>query len=162
MDRNTNPAAQKLLRVFMQFNKVEWHQRSIAGCTLSEIRVLFCIRKSTKPDTSEMKVSEISKLLHVTSPTITQLLKGLEANGLVTRHIDPTDRRAVGIALTEKGEMVTQQAADAFSASFEGLVEYLGEEQSNQLAELLSKVFRYFKENAASADHSPWNGDEVA
>ena len=146
----------------MQFNKVEWHQRSIAGCTLSEIRVLFCIRKSTKSDTSEMKVSEISKLLHVTSPTITQLLKGLEANGLVTRHIDPTDRRAVGIALTEKGEMVTQQAADAFSASFEGLVEYLGEEQSYQLAELLSKVFRYFKENAASADHSPWNGDEVA
>ena len=146
----------------MQFNKVEWHQRSIAGCTLSEIRVLFCIRKSTKPDTSEMKVSEISKLLHVTSPTITQLLKGLEANGLVTRHIDPTDRRAVGIALTEKGEMVTQQAADAFSASFEGLVEYLGEEQSYQLAELLSQVFRYFKENAASADHSPWNGDEVA
>jgi len=133
-----------------------------SGCTLSEIRVLFCIRKSTKSDTSEMKVSEISKLLHVTSPTITQLLKGLEANGLVTRHIDPTDRRAVGIALTEKGEMVTQQAADAFSASFEGLVEYLGEEQSYQLAELLSKVFRYFKENAASADHSPWNGDEVA
>ena len=152
MDRNTNPAAQKLLRVFMQFNKVEWHQRSIAGCTLSEIRVLFCIRKSTKSDTSEMKVSEISKLLHVTSPTITQLLKGLEANGLVTRHIDPTDRRAVGITLTE----------NAFSASFEGLVEYLGEEESYQLAELLSKVFRYFKENAASADHSPWNGDEVA
>src|SRR6266568_1371328 len=157
MDIHTNATAQadataqKLFRSFMQFNKAEWHQRSIAGCTPSEIRVLFCIRKGVKPDTLEIKVSEISKMLHVTSPTITQLLKGLEANGLVTRHIDPTDRRAVGIALTEKGEMVTQQAADAFSASFEGLVEYLGEEQSYQLAELLSKVFRYFKENAASA-----------
>lgn len=40
-------------------------------------------------------------------------------------------------------------------------MEYLGEEQSNQLAELLSKVYRYYNEKAASADHSPWNGDEV-
>jgi hypothetical protein len=41
-------------------------------------------------------------------------------------------------------------------------MEYLGEEQSNQLAELLSKVFRYFNEKAASADKALWNGDEVA
>src|SRR5256712_4739000 len=136
-------------KAFMQFNRTELHQ-SFAGCKPSEFGVLFIIKNGAKSESREMKVSEISKLLHVTSPTITQLLKGLEANGLVTRHIDPTDRRAVGIALTEKGEMVTQQAADAFSASFEGLVEYLGEEQSYQLAELLSKVFRYFKENAAS------------
>jgi len=157
-----NPTVQKLLRAFMQLRNIEWHQRLIAGRTLSEIRVLFCIQKVTKPDTSEMKVSEISKHLHVTSPTITQLLKGLEANGLVERRIDPTDRRAVGITLTKKGEMITQQAAEAFSASFEGLIEYLGEEQSNQLAELLSRVFRYFQENAASAHNPVWNGDEVA
>jgi DNA-binding MarR family transcriptional regulator len=157
--QHPNPTVQKLLRAFMQFHKVEWHQRSIAGCTISEIRVLFCIGRGAKPDSSEMKVSEISKQLYVTSPTITQLLKGLEANGLVERRIDPTDRRAVGITLTKKGEMVTQQAAEAFTASFEGLMEYLGEEQSNQLAELLSRVFRYFKENAASANNPVWNGD---
>ena len=158
MEKNSNPTAQKLMKTFMQFNKVEWHQRSIAGCTPSEIRLLFCIRKGAKPDTPDMKVSEISKRLHVTSPTITQLLKGLEANGLIERHIDPTDRRAVGITLTEKGEMVTQQAADAFSASIDGLIEYLGEEQSNQLAELLSRVFRYYNEKAANVDHSYWSG----
>jgi DNA-binding MarR family transcriptional regulator len=162
LEQHSNPTVQRLLMAFMQFNRLEWHQRSIAGCTPGEIRGLFCIRRGTKLDTSEMKVSEISKFLHVTSPTITQMLKGLEANGLIARHIDPTDRRVVGITLTEKGEKVTQQAADAFSASFEGLMEYLGEEQSNQLAELLSKVFRYFNEKAASADKALWNGDEVA
>ena len=86
----------------------------------------------------------------MTSPTITQLLKGLEAHGLIERHIDAIDRRAVGIKLTAKGAMVAQQAADAFVASIKGLVEYLGEEQSDQLAELLSKVFRYFSEREAS------------
>src|SRR5713226_5929737 len=112
MDRGTNPTTQRLFNVFMQFSKVAWHQRSIAGCTLSEIRVLFCIKRGAKPDTSEIKVSEISKMLQVTSPTVTQLLKGLEVHGLINRHIDPRDRRAVGITLTEKGEVVTQQAAN--------------------------------------------------
>jgi DNA-binding MarR family transcriptional regulator len=157
-----NPLAQKLLKAFMQFHKAQWHQRSVAGCKPSEIRVLFCIKKSVKPDTPEIKVSEISKLLQVTSPTITQLLKGLEANGLIERHIDPADRRAVGITLTEKGERVTEQAAEAFSASLHGLIEYLGEEQSNQLAELLSRVSRYYNEKAANENYSCWNGDEVA
>jgi len=160
METGTNPTAQKLLRSFQEFHKAGWHQRSIAGYKPSEIRVLFCVKKGAKPDVPEVKVSEISKMLHVTSPTITQLLKGLEANGLIERNIDPTDRRAVGISLTERGEMVTQQAAEAFSASLHGLIEYLGEEQSNQLAELLSKVFRYYNEKAASMNHSYWNGNE--
>ncbi len=158
----TNPTAQKLMRTFMQFSKAEWHQRSIAGCKPSEIKVLFCIKKGVKPGTPEMKVSEISKLLHVTSPTITQLLKGLEAHGLIERNINPLDRRAVGIKLTEKGEMVTRQAADAFSASLNGLIAYLGEEQSNQLAELLARVYDYYSTQAANENHPQWNGDEEA
>jgi len=159
---DTDPIAQKLMKSFMQFNKAEWHRRSVAGCKPSEIRVLFCIKKGMMHDISEMKVSEISKQLHVTSPTITQLIKGLETNGLIERNIDPTDRRAVGITLTGKGEMVTQRAMEAFSASLNGLTEHLGEEDSNQLAELLSKVFRYYSEQADVMNHSHWNGDEEA
>jgi DNA-binding MarR family transcriptional regulator len=160
MEISTNPTAQKLLRSFMQFNKAEWHKQSVAGCKPSEIRVLFCIKKGMNPDTPEMKVSEISKQLHVTSPTVTQLIKGLEANGLIERNVDPIDRRAVGITLTEKGEKVTQQASEAFAASIHGLMEYLGEEQSNQLAELLTRVFRYYNEKALQDAY--WNGDEEA
>jgi DNA-binding MarR family transcriptional regulator len=160
MERTTTPTEQKLLRAFMQFKKAEWHQRSIEGCTPSEIRVMFCIKRGVKPDTHEIKVSQISKHLHVTAPTITQLLKGLEAHELIERRVDPTDRRAVGIQLTKKGEMVTQKAEEAFSTTFHGLIEHLGEEQSNQLAELLSQVSHYFDEKAASVQYSSWNGNE--
>lgn len=163
MDQSINPTVQKLMRAFIQLNKTGWQERaSIAGYKPSEIRVLFCVKKGIKPDATEIKVSEISKLLHVTSPTVTQLLKGLEANGLIERHIDQVDRRAVGIKLTEKGETVTQQAMEAFARSLQGLIEYLGEEESNQLVELLSKVFRYFSEREASMRQSRWNGDEEA
>ncbi|MDO7786653.1 MarR family transcriptional regulator [Desulforamulus aquiferis] len=130
----------------MQFKKADWHQNTIDGCRYSEIKVLFCIKQGSKSHASEMKVSDISKYLKVTAPTITQLIKSLEAKGLVERNIDQTDRRAVRIKLTSQGEKITERAENAFYTSFNGLVEYLGEEQSNQLADLLSKVFTYFKE----------------
>lgn len=157
MDIHTNPTAQKLLQSLMQFKKAEWHQRSIVGYRPSEIRLLFSLRKGMKPECPEMTISEISKRLHVTSPSVTQLLKGLEAHGLIERHTDAADRRSVGITLTEKGYAVTQQAMDMFSESIVGLIEYLGEDQSNQFAELLLKASLYFNEKAASMNNSYWS-----
>lgn len=141
-----NPIAQKLMRSFIEFNKAAWHQRTIAGCKPSEIRLLFGVRGGIKPGASEIKVSEISKMLHVTSPTVTQLLKGLEVKGLIERRIDSFDRRVVGVRLTEKGEEVTRQAMQSVAHTLQGLIEYLGEEESNQLVTLLTRVFRYFSE----------------
>ena len=155
-----NPTAQKLMRAFMQFHRVQAHQRNFANCTPGEIRTLFCIRNGATAGNPEMKVSEISKRLQVTSPTVTQLLKGLEANGLVERRIDPADRRAVGITLTKRGELVVVKAAEAFSASFEGLIEYLGEEESDRLADLLLKVAHYYSEKAGAGEQAAWNGVE--
>jgi DNA-binding MarR family transcriptional regulator len=146
----------------MQFSKLGWHQRSVAGCKPSEIRVLFCVKRGMMPGASEIRVSEISRLLHVTSPSVTQLLKNLEANGLIERHSDPADRRSVGVKLTAKGEEVTRQAMEGLACSLQGLIEYLGEEESERLIESLSKVFRYFSEQEANVHQSQWNGDEEA
>lgn len=179
--------AQRLARSVMQFNKAfgmfnkDELQRHFTTCTRGEIGVLFMIRGGAKPeartlklsdngdfvhvtqsDVPTMKVSEISKLLHVTSPTVTQMLKGLEANGLVERHIDPNDRRAVRIALTERGEAVARRAEEIFSASFTGLAEYLGEEESNQLIGLLHRAYCYFNERETHVYHSQSIGDEKA
>lgn len=169
MNKDIKPTTLKLMRAFRAFHKSGWQERSISGCKPSEIRVLFCVKHGAKSGASAMKVSEISKLLRVTSPTVTQLLKGLESNGFIERHVDLLDRRAVEIKLSEKGETFTQQAMAAFTSSMDGLVEYLGEEQSNQLAELLAKAFRYFDEREvrdfiegkATTFRSQWNGDEV-
>lgn len=160
MDRDINPTTLRLMRAFREFHKSGWQEHSFAGCKPSEIRVLFCVKHGVKVGASDMKVSDISKLLHVTSPSVTQLLKSLEANGFIERKIDPIDRRAVGIKLTGMGEAFVKQAMEAFTSSMDGLVEYLGEEESNQLAELLSKAFRYFGERENSMRQSQWNGDE--
>jgi DNA-binding MarR family transcriptional regulator len=164
VDLRTNPTALKLMRAFMQFERAAWHQRTVAGYRPSEIRLLMCIKRlrSLSPaDLSELKVSELSKHLHVTAPTTTQLIKSLEANGLVERQIDHSDRRVVYTRLTEKGEAVAQQAMEDLSATFSGLIDYLGEERSNAFADLLVQVFNYFhQKEKCEAYHEPGNGDE--
>ncbi|MZP31384.1 MarR family transcriptional regulator [Heliobacterium undosum] len=136
--------AQTLLQAFMQFKRIEWHQRSVLGYKPSEIKVLFCIKKGRKSGSPGIKASEISQLLRVTPPTVTQLIKDLEIRGLVERAIDRDDRRSALIGLTQKGEKVTKAAADEFVRAFDGLVNHLGEAKSQQLAELLNEAFFYF------------------
>lgn len=147
---------QKIMWAFRLFKRSPWHHRSIEGYKPSEIRMLLCIQKGIQHAPFEMKVSDISKLLQVTAPTVTQLIKGLEAEGLVERNIASTDRRAVGIKLTARGEMITQKAHEDFVTILNGLVDYLGEEQSNQLVELLNSASTYFS-TCVSADpaHGP-------
>lgn len=144
MDNQSTLIAQKLMYSFMQFNRLHWNQSPIAGLRHSELVALHCIRKTIKSDTPGIKISELSGILKVSSPTITQLINGLENKGFVQRSADPDDRRAVRIRLTSEGEKVTKKAGETLLASFIGLVEDLGEDSCTELSELLSKVFAYF------------------
>src|SRR5206468_1039443 len=96
--------------------------------------VLFAIKGAIPADGSGLRVSEISSLLEVAAPTMTQQLNDLETRGFVVRRGDPADRRAVRITLTGKGLEALKSAHDAFLASYTGLVEYLGDDDSKELA----------------------------
>ena len=151
----------QLIQAFMLFSKTDWHQYSIAGCKHSEIRVLMCLKHAPRDNPLGLHVSEISQRLHVTSSSITQLLNGLEAQGLIARHAAPDDRRAIFVRLTADGEAVAHQAARTLHEAFHGLITFLGEAESAQLADLLQRVYRYFHPNGA--EHPPFlaHGEEV-
>jgi DNA-binding MarR family transcriptional regulator len=137
--------AQKLMKAFQQFRKTGWHEKKIAGFNPSEFRVLALLQRANM-NNSEMKVSEISQKLNVTPPTVTQIINGLEKDGFIERTIHPEDRRAVKISLTEEGLQATEQARQTFANTFLGLIDYLGEAESLQLAESLFKVHDYFNQ----------------
>ncbi|MBC7342724.1 MAG: winged helix DNA-binding protein [Clostridia bacterium] len=145
MDGKQKQVARNLMEAFLRFKRLNWKQSPIAGLRPSEIMVLYCIQHKAT-DASGIRISEISSTLRVTSPTITQLINDLEAKGYVDRTTDKEDRRAVRVRLTDAGEKAIRKASDAFLSLFVGLVEYLGEKDSNLLAELLSRVFVYFNE----------------
>ena len=121
---------------------------TVAGLTPSEMRMLFLLRRLAEANaaTAGPKVTEISGVLQVAPPTVTQLVSEMESRGYVERAMDRDDRRAVRVTLTKKGELVIVEAHEDFLSSFKGLVEYLGEEDSKRLADLLTRTFAYFDE----------------
>src|ERR1700761_4231892 len=59
---------------------------------------------------SPLAVKELIEMLQLDGPTLSPLLKRLEAAGLVTRTRDPEDERQLNISLTEKGQALREEA----------------------------------------------------
>lgn len=104
---------------------------------------MFTIMHGMEMEERGVTVSELSSMMAVASPTVTPLVRSLEEQGLVLRYNDKEDRRAVRVKLTEQGLEQVREFAKKRSAQIQGLVEYLGEEKSGQLIELLEQVYEY-------------------
>lgn len=113
-----------------------WAYRQKPG----EIMVLYCIHSHAKQELPGIMVSEISGKLNVTSPTITQHINSLEAQGLVERRADPDDRRVVRVQLTDQGHSLILRINEYRLRMFVELVEFLGKEESLRFAETLRKA----------------------
>jgi DNA-binding MarR family transcriptional regulator len=59
---------------------------------------------------SPLAVKELIDMLQLDGPTLSPMLKRLEAAGLVTRTRDPQDERQLRVDLTEEGRDLRQQA----------------------------------------------------
>ena len=105
-----------------------------------ERMVLYFISKHTGSDSTGLMVSEISKILNLTSPTITQHINSLEAEGYVERLADPNDRRVVRIRLTEEGHQLLQRMEEGRLQMFVELVNHLGRAESLQFAGMMKKA----------------------
>ncbi|WP_217592490.1 MarR family winged helix-turn-helix transcriptional regulator [Cohnella sp. GbtcB17] len=119
--------------------------RAVHNQKPGEIMVLYFINRNVKDDGPGLMVSEISGKLNVTSPTVTQHINSLEAQELVERQADPTDRRVVRIRLTEKGNSYIQRINEARLQMFVDLVDHLGEEESVRFAEMMKKASDYMR-----------------
>jgi MarR family transcriptional regulator, organic hydroperoxide resistance regulator len=59
---------------------------------------------------SPLAVKELIEMLQLDGPTLSPMLKRLEAAGLVTRTRDPNDERQLRVDLTDNGRALRQQA----------------------------------------------------
>ena len=96
---------------------------------------------------------DVAEALHLEPPTLTPLLKRLEAIGLVTRDRDPRDERQLRVELTESGRALREQAEQVPGR----VVDRLGvpvavlEEARDRLTELLAAT----RTAGAQVDTSP-------
>ncbi|MBW7457760.1 MarR family winged helix-turn-helix transcriptional regulator [Paenibacillus sepulcri] len=138
-----SPLVKEMRETFERFARAEWRKQTSFGIKSSEIRVLLCIKVLAAENGHGVNISDISRKLDVTSPTVTQMVKHLIHEGYVERAADPRDKRISLLGLTDKGDAAAQKAYERFTTIFSGLIETLGEEQSKTLVSLLNQVYQY-------------------
>ena len=76
---------------------------------------------------SPLAVKELIEMLQLDGPTLSPMLKRLEAAGLVVRSRDPLDERQLRVDLTDKGRALREQALNVPPAVVAKLGTSLGE-----------------------------------
>ena len=87
-----------------------------------------------------MRQKEILEEVRINPSSLSELIDKLEADRYVERTVDPEDRRATRIVLTEKGKARAYEVMDAHREACAGMFENLSEEEKNQLIVLLDKI----------------------
>ena len=83
---------------------------------------------------SPLSVKELGEMLQLDAPTLSPLLKRLEAAGLLTRARDPRDERQLRIELTQQGHDLREMALKVPPAVVARIGVELGELQDLQQA----------------------------
>ena len=146
MQEQSNVDIIRFVETFECLARAERHKQPLFGLKQSEVRVLLCIKQLSNDSQNVVNVSEISRRMYVTSPTVTELIKALSSKGYIERCVDTKDKRVVDIKLTEKGEKIVQKTTNYFNSLFSGLIEKIGVEQSEKLLDLLDQVCVYLNE----------------
>jgi DNA-binding MarR family transcriptional regulator len=104
------------------------------GLTYAQARALRLVAAQGDP----LRMADLAAQLDVVPRSVTTMVDGLEAAGLVARHADPGDRRSVLVALTDEGRRLLDRLQAARRESADEIFGGLDRAQRAQLLELLS------------------------
>jgi DNA-binding MarR family transcriptional regulator len=105
-----------------------------------------------------LTLNELGRRMKVSRTNITNLIDGLERDGLVQRAINPVDRRLVDAQLTAKGIEVASAALPRVADVMESFTANLTAEERRQFADLLT---RFVDELARRGDGSTTDGERI-
>ena len=96
---------------------------------------------------------DLSYLLDIRPQSLGELLSKLEKNGYISRTPSETDKRAMIIELTEKGQELPDETEAGFD--FSSVFDCLSAEEQNILSEYLERITKSLKENIKNEDPDP-------
>lgn len=109
----------------------------IHGLKTGQFQVLAELRGR---DPMPMTASDLARAIVLTSGGMTPVLDQLEERGLINRQIDPEDRRARRITITEKGRSVVVRAMEQRLARHRALNAVLEAGERETLSNILRKL----------------------
>lgn len=89
-----------------------------------------------------LMAGELADRCHVSEPTVSKMLKSMEANGLVQRQTDPANRRVVWVSITPTGRAKRDKFFAHFQAALVRVLEGLDDAQLTELLHALGHLDR--------------------
>ncbi len=129
-DSETELAARLRLAVTRLSRRVR--QQVAGGVTPSQVSALATIERLGSPTLGEVAASE-----QVRPPSMTRIVVGLEAAGLVVRRVDADDRRVVRVGLSAEGRRVLQRSRSLRTAFLARRLRRLSTPEREALGELV-------------------------
>lgn len=105
------------------------------GVTPGQYGILNCIwsQGSATP-------KEIAQKLHLENSTVSGMLDKLQKGGMVTRILDPNDRRSIRVEATEAGNAIREDVLRAVDELNQTVLAPFTAQQRQQLLELLRRL----------------------
>ncbi|GAB6108076.1 MarR family transcriptional regulator [Fusibacter bizertensis] len=88
----------------------------------------------------DLKICELIDKTLSTSGNMTVVIRNLEKEGLIERHVKAEDRRAFVIGLTDEGSRLIKEVFDAHLAVLEGFFINLDQDEKQLLQKMLKKL----------------------
>src|SRR5580692_10175126 len=117
------------------------------GLTPAQERALRMITRSEEP----LRMTELADQLGIVPRSVTTVVDALEQAGLVRREIDPRNRRAIRLHLTDRGSAVRDDMREARRQAAEDLFAPMPEGDRKTLTELLTRLAEDRPPDAAGA-----------
>jgi len=90
---------------------------------------------------------EISGEMGVSSARVAAALNSLESKGLITRRIDPRDRRKILVSITPDGKALARQQQQDVVAGAAKMLALLGEQDAKEYVRITGKLAEIASEN---------------
>ena len=127
--------ADEMLREMFALRGVQHHE-DISEAMRGEMVVLQIIFMRGAP----VRPSEISAAIKRSTARVAATLNALERKGLVTREIDPSDRRQILVTLTPTGMEEMGRRRSEVLRMAAGMLERLGERDARELVRLIRRL----------------------
>lgn len=115
---------------------------ALRGLSTAEARVLLLAIRAEEQD-SMLRPSDIARAGRITPSAVSQVLKGLEARGYVTRVRSEGDFRSVNVVLTDEGKALSREMTEGRARLLDEIVGYVGEDDARHFVDTWKRIVEF-------------------
>jgi DNA-binding MarR family transcriptional regulator len=146
------PALRLWLRLLTCTTMIEGEVRARLRATFDVTLPRFDLMAALDREPAGLTMGELSRRLMVSNGNVTGVTDRLVVEGLVSRHVDPKDRRSAVVRLTPDGRAAFRTMASAHEDWITDLFDGLTQDDVAQLMDLLARTKRSIRRGGSSDD----------